>query len=186
MEQSIQTISNDLPQIVSARSLLDIRRTCPRYRNIPAPARRAWLTEQIIYCNAINHQKPDAKMLMVDTVALDEAIVHDPVIGDFTQPEIVFAMHHGSMGEYGEFYGLTARTFMGFFREFTRTDVKYNATFQERKALEPPRGSWVLERMEHHRQQVEAERALREADEDEHPVDRAAITRTIMDAQPKK
>ena len=178
--------SNDLPQIVSSRSLLDIRRTCPRYRNIPAPARREWLSEQIIYCNAINHQTPDAKMVLVDTAALDEAIVHDPVIGDFTQPEIVFAMYHGAMGEYGDFYGLTARTFMGFFREFTRTDVKFNATFQERKALEPPRGSWVLQRMEYQRQQVEAERALREAADEDTPVDRAAITRTIMDAQSRK
>ena len=95
-------------------------------------------------------------------------------------------MYHGAMGEYGDFYGLTARTFMGFFREFTRTDVKFNATFQERKALEPPRGSWVLQRMEYQRQQVEAERALREAADEDTPVDRAAITRTIMDAQSRK
>lgn len=182
MEQLMQTNNSNLPQIVSSRSLLDIRRACPRYKDIPTAQRRAWLTEQIIYANAINHQKPDPKMLMVDTAALDEAMMRDPVVGDFTQPEINFAMFHGAMGEYGEFYGLTARTFMGFFREFTRTDIKYYATMTEKKAQEPDRGSWVLERMEHHRRQVQAELALREAAEDDSPVDRDALTKTILNA----
>ena len=176
--------STNLPKIVSSRSLLDIRRTCPRYRDLPAKTRMAWLTEQIIYANAINHQKPDPKMLVVDTAALDEAMVRDSVIGDFTQPEIAFAVLHGALGEYGDFYGLTARTFLTFFREFCRTDIKYYATMTEKKAAEPDRGSWVLERMEHHRRQVEAERALLEAaeEEDEKPIDRAALAQTIINA----
>ena len=176
------TNNSNLPQIVSTRSLLDIRRTCPRYKDIPTAKRRGWLTEQIIYANAINHLKPDPKMLVVDTAALDEAMMRDQVIGDFTQPEISFAMFHGAMGEYGDFYGLTARAFMGFFREFLKTDVKYCATQEERKALQPARGSWVLERMEHHRRQVEAERALREAADDETTVDTEAIKKTILNA----
>lgn len=179
----LQTNNNALPKIVSSRSLLDIRRTCPKYRELPAPARMAWLSEQIVYCNAINHQKPDPKMVTVDAAALDEALMRDSVLGDFTQPEISFAMLHGTLGEYGEYYGLTARAFLGFLREFTRTDIKYYATMTEKKAQEPERGSWVLERMEHHRRQVEAERALLEATEDEEkPLDRDALAQTVINA----
>ena len=69
--------------------------------------------------------------------------------------------------EYGDYYGLTARTFLSFFREFCRTDVKYCATFEEKKQQQPERGTWVLERMEHHRRQVQAELALRESLEEE-------------------
>lgn len=182
MEQ-LPTSSNNLPKIVSSRSLLDIRRTCPKYKELPTTVRRAWLSEQIVYCNAINHQKPDPKMIAVDAAALDEALMRDTVLGDFTQPEISFAVLHGTLGEYGEYYGLTARTFLGFLREFTRTDIKYYATMTEKKAAEPQRGSWVLERMEHHRRQVEAERALLEdTEEEEKPVDRDAITKTILNA----
>ena len=184
MEQIPQTNSNNLPEIVSVRSLLDIRKTCPKYKDLAPAIRRAWLSEKIIYCNALNHQKPDPKMVLVDTAALDDAIMHDTVLADFTQSEISFAMFHGTMGEYGEYFGLTARTFLSFFREFCRTDVKYSATFEEKKRQQPDRGTWVLERMEYHRQQVQAELALRESlEEDEDgPIDTEKIRQTVLNA----
>ena len=183
MEQHLASTSTNLPKIVSSRSLLDIRRTCPKYRDLQPQVRLGWLSEQIIYCNAINHQKPDPRMVTVDAAALDEAMMRDTVLGDFTQPEISFAMLHGTLGEYGEYYGLTARTFLGFFREFCRTDIKYYATMTEKKAQEPERGTWVLERMEHHRRQVEAERALLEAaEEEDKPLDRDALAQTVINA----
>ena len=184
MEQIPQTNSNNVPDIVSVRSLLQIRQTCPRYRDLSPAIRRAWLSEKIIFCNALNHQKPDPKLLLVDTAALDDAIMHDSSISDFTQSEISFAMFHGTMGEYGDYYGLTARTFLSFFREFMRTDVKYCATFEEKKRSEPERGTWVLQRMEHHRQQVQAELALRESLEEEQsaPVDEKKLRATIINA----
>ena len=162
--------NNDTP-IVSVRSLLDIRRTQPRYRDVDIAERQAWLTEKIIYCNALNHTKPDPNFLKVDTAALDEAMMKDAKIADLTAPEISFAMFHGTMGEYGEYYGLTARTFMGFFREFFRTDIKFCVEKEEEKARQPERGTWVLERMEHHRQQVERQRR----DEEERDIVDAAL-----------
>jgi len=183
MELTTQTNSN-LPEIVSVRSLLQIRQTCPKYRELSPSVRRAWLSEKIIYCNALNHQKPDPKLLLVDTAALDDAIMHDATVSDFTQSEISFAMFHGTMGEYGEYYGLTARTFLSFFREFLRTDVKYSATFEEKKRQQPERGTWVLQRMEHHRQQVQAELALRESLEEDGTAlaDSDGIRATILNA----
>ena len=184
MELIPQTNSNEVPNIVSVRSLLEIRQTHPKYRDLAPAVRRPWLSEKIIYCNILNHQKPDQKILLVDTAALDDAILHDPVLADFTQSEISFAMLHGTMGEYGEYYGLTVRTFLSFFREFCRTDVKYSATFEEKKRQQPERGSWVLERMEYHRKQVQAELALRESlEEDEDgPVDTDKIRKTVLNA----
>jgi len=158
--------SNSEAPIVSVRSLLDIRRTHPRYKDIDPETRKAWLMDKIVYCNALNHMKPDANFIKVDTAALDEAMLHDRDIADLTAPEISFAMFHGTIGEYGEYYGLTPKTFVGFFREYMKTDVKYCATQDEKKAAEPERGSWVLERMEHHRQLVEKERAEAEVQEE--------------------
>lgn len=148
---------DQLPQIVSVRSLVDIRATVPRYKDMAPTIRRAWLTTQVLYCNALNHQKPETDMLRVDVAALDTALASSAVLADLTQPEISFAMFHGTMGEYGDYYGLTAKTFAGFCREFLKTDVKYTATHEERKAAEPDRGSWVLERMEYQRRQVQAQ-----------------------------
>lgn len=183
MELIPQTNSNDVPEIVSVRSLLEIRQTNPKYRELPPSVRKSWLSEKILYCNILNHQKPDQKMLLVDTAALDDAIMHDATLSDFTQSEISFAMLHGTMGEYGEYYGLTARTFLSFFREFNRTDVKYCATFEEKKRQQPERGAWVLERMEYHRKQVQAEREIREyLEEEDGPVDADKIRKTVLNA----
>lgn len=159
------TSNNEAP-IVSVRSLMDIRKTHPRYKDIDPETRKAWLMEKIVYCNALNHTKPDANFIKVDTAALDEAMMRDKNIADLTAPEISFAMFHGTMGEYGEYYGLTPRTFIGFFREFFKTDVKYCATQDEKKAAEPERGTWVLERMEHHRQLVKKQREETETREE--------------------
>ena len=158
MQTSLTLRTNNETPIVSVRSLLDIRRTSPRYRDVDVAERQAWLMEKIIYCNALNHTKPDPNFLKVDTAALDEAMMKDPKIADLTAPEISFAMFHGTMGEYGEYYGLTARTFIGFFREFFKTDIKFCVEQEEKKAAQPERGTWVLERMEYHRQQVERQR----------------------------
>lgn len=115
--------------------------------------------DQIVSCNLINHSpKADADVIKMDTVTLDAGIIKEKVLADLTFSEIAFAMLHGTLGEYGEFYGLNARTFLGFLREFLRTDLKEWAAHEERKALAPPeKGSWVLARIEYHRQQVERE-----------------------------
>lgn len=153
-----------LPEITSVRTLVEIRKTQPHYRNIDTAQRQKWLMNQIITCNYINHSpKADANLVKVDAVTLDGGIMQDKILADLTLSEIAFAMLHGTLGEYGEFYGLTARAFLGFLREFLRTDLKEWAAHEERKALAPPeKGAWVLERMEHHRQQVERERRERE------------------------
>jgi len=164
MEQALTNSNPVLPEITSVRSLVDIRRMQPRYRDIDPARRQSWLIERIMSCNYINHSpKTDANLVKLDATTLDAGIIQDKALADLTLPEIAFAMMHGTLGEYGEFYGLTARAFLGFLREFHKTDLKDWATREERKAIAPPeRGSWVIERMEHHRQQVERERRERE------------------------
>ena len=159
MEQALMSSNQALPEITSVRTLVEIRRTQPHYRNIDTAQRQKWLMNQIITCNYINHSpKADANLVKVDAVTLDGGIMQDKVLADLTLSEISFAMLHGTLGEYGEFYGLTARAFLGFLREFLRTDLKEWAAHEERKALTPPeKGAWVLARIEHKRQQVEQE-----------------------------
>lgn len=168
MTQALTNNSAALPEITSVKSLVEIRRTQPRYGNLPAADRQTWLAGQITTCNLINHSpKTDADIIKMDTATLDAGILQDRALADLTRPEIAFALLHGTLGEYGEVYALTARAFLGFLREFLKTDVKDWATHEERKAIAPPdRGSWVLQRMEHHRQQVEREWNERQ-DEDE-------------------
>lgn len=164
MEQALTNSNPALPEITSVRSLVDIRRMQPRYRDIDPARRQSWLLEKIMYCNYINHSpKTDANLVKLDATTLDAGIIQEKALADLTLPEIAFAMLHGTLGEYGEFYGLTARAFLGFLREFLRTDLKEWAAHEERKALAPPeKGAWVLARMEHHRQQVERERREKE------------------------
>lgn len=164
MEQELTNSSPALPEITSVRSLVDIRRTQPRYRDIDAARRQSWLIERIMSCNYINHSpKADANLVKVDAVTLDGGIMQDKILADLTLSEIAFAMLHGTLGEYGEFYGLTSRAFLGFLREFLRTDLKEWAAHEERKALAPTeKGAWVLARMEYQRQQVERERREKE------------------------
>ena len=164
MEQALTSSSQALPEITSVRSLVDIRKAQPRYKDTDPAHRQKWLAQQIMTCNLINHSpKTDADIIKLDAATLDGGIIKEKALADLALPEIAFAMLHGTLGEYGEFYGLNARTFLGFLREFLRTDLKEWATHEERKAIAPPdRGSWVLERMEHHRQQVEREWRERE------------------------
>ena len=164
MTTALTSNSAALPEITSVRTLVEIRRTQPHYRDIPAPERQTWLAGEITKCNLINHSpKADRDIIKMDTATLDAGILQDKVFADLTLSEISFAMLHGTLGEYGEFYGLTARAYLGFLREFLRTDLKEWAAHEERKALAPPeKGAWVLERMEHHRQQVEREWRERE------------------------
>jgi hypothetical protein len=163
MEQALTNSNQVLPEITSVRSLVDIRRTQPRYRDIDPARRQSWLLEKIISCNYNNHSpKTDANLVKLDATTLDAGIMQDRTLADLTLPEIAFAMMHGTLGEYGEFYGLTARAFLGFLREFLRTDLKDWTTREERKTAAPDTGSWVIARMEHHRQQVLLERAERE------------------------
>ena len=164
MEQALTSSSQALPEITSVRSLVDIRKVQPHYKDTDPAHRQKWLAQQIMTCNLINHSpKTDADIIKLDAATLDGGIIKEKALADLTLPEIAFAMLHGTLGEYGEFYGLNARTFLGFLREFLRTDLKEWATHEERKAIATPdRGSWVLERMEHHRQQVEREWRERE------------------------
>ena len=158
MAEQLTTQTSNNAVIVSVQSLRDIRRNSPRYKDTAPEVWLRWLANKIAYCNMINHTRQEAEVLKVDAAALDAAMMQDKAIADLTAPEISFAMYHGVMGEYGEYYGLTPRTFMGFFREFFKTDIKYCVTQEEKKAAQPVRGDWVLQRMEHHRLQVERER----------------------------
>ena len=159
MEQALTSSSQALPEITSVRSLVDIRKAQPHYKDTDPAHRQKWLAQQIMTCNLINHSpKTDADIIKLDAATLDGGIIKEKALADLTLQEIAFAMLHGTLGEYGEFYGLTARAFLGFLREFLRTDLKEWAAHEERKALAPPeKGAWVLARMEHNRQQVEKE-----------------------------
>lgn len=149
-----------------SRTLVSIRAIHPHYRDVPQEFRLPWLTQRLVYANAMNHQKADPQMLKVDATALDRAMVESYRIGDLTQSEIEYAMFHGLVGDYGEYFGLTPKTFMGFFRAFLKNPVKEAATQTENQPKIS--GDWVLARMEYHRQQVakeyEAQLAAEEAE----------------------
>lgn len=166
MEQQLTTQTSNNALIVSVQSLRDIRRNSPRYRDTAREVRLRWMTNKIAWCNMINHTMQETEIIMADAAALDEAMMQDKDVADLTAPEISFAMYHGVMGEYGEYYGLTPRTFMQFFRGFFKTDIKYCVTQEEKRAAHPVGGDWVLQRMEHHRLQVERQREEEEMQED--------------------
>lgn len=147
--QVFQT-NNNLPAVVTAQDIASARLNedmNPRYGNMPAGVRRTWLTGKVIELNMIKHIRPDEDMLAYDITALDEYIMEDALIRDFTQAEISRAFRLGIKGDFGEYFGLTADSLFGFLEGFLRTPEKREAARLVRvaKGLEKPRSGGAVD-----------------------------------------
>lgn len=157
MEQNkaIALTSSNQPTILNAQMIAGFRldKTIPHYKDIAKPKRITWLKEQIISLNMIRHQMTEDWQVEFDANALDEFIMDDHFASDYTFPEIKDAFKRGLMGDYGEFFGLTAESLYGFLRGYFMSEKKRKATEMVRKALSPaeqPKGEFFLEKVRYH------------------------------------
>lgn len=109
-----------------AEHLLDPR--ARRYRQGEQSRRKEWLYNQIGACYFISHQNfPSWDALSIDTDMLDASMMDDPVISNLTSVEIQDAFRSGVTGAYGEFYGITPKSLLGFLRSYVASEKKIEA-----------------------------------------------------------
>ena len=109
-----------------ARHLLDPR--VRRYRQGDEDKRKQWLFRQIGACYFIAHQKQPAwETLTIDTDMLDASMIDDPVISNLTSVEIQDAFRAGVTGVYGEFYGISPKSLLGFLKSYVASEKKIEA-----------------------------------------------------------
>ena len=111
-----------------AEHLLDPR--ARRYRQGEDARRHQWLYRQIGGCYVLSHAKLPvnlAEVLTIDTDVLDASMMDDPVISNLTSVEIQDAFRAGVTGVYGEFYGISPKTLLGFLKSYVASDKKIDA-----------------------------------------------------------
>ena len=107
--------------IATAEQLADLilDKSVPRFHELDERTRRGWLGDQI---NALNYMTHSSRIiseidLVVEASMLDQEIM-DNNVRWLTQVEMQEAFRKGIMREYGDFYGITASSLMGFLRGF--------------------------------------------------------------------
>ena len=109
-----------------ASHLLDPR--ARRYRQGNGDKRKQWLFRQIGACYFIAHQKQPAwDAMTIDTDMLDASMMDDPTISNLTSVEIQDAFRAGVTGVYGEFYGISPKTLLGFLKSYVASEKKIEA-----------------------------------------------------------
>ena len=161
MEQTkaIQLTSSNIPAIPDAEALASVRlnKSIPHYKDLVEGKRIVWLKEQIMSLNMIRHQMVEGWQVEVDAKTLDEFIMDDHFAKDYTFSEIKDAFKRGLMGDYGDYYGLTAESLYGFIRGYFMSEKKRKATEIVRKALSPDdshKGEWYLEKVRAHAEEM--------------------------------
>ena len=115
--------------IATPEALAAYRRddTIPHYRDLEQNLRFQWLGQQIVKLNQVLHKETVEDFLQTDVVMLDENIMDDIHLSDFTLAEIDEAFSRGICGAYGPYYGLNPPSLMGFLRAFLETPKKKEA-----------------------------------------------------------
>ena len=109
-----------------AAHLLDPR--VRRYRQGEDEKRKQWLFRQIGACYFIAHQKqPSWDAMTIDTDMLDASMMDDSVISNLTSVEIQDAFRAGVTGVYGEFFGISPKTLLGFLKSYIASEKKIEA-----------------------------------------------------------
>lgn len=109
-----------------ARHLLDPR--VRRYRQGDEDKRKQWLFRQIGACYFIAHQRqPSWDAMTIDTDMLDASMMDDATISNLTSVEIQDAFRAGVTGVYGEFFGISPKTLLGFLKSYIASEKKLEA-----------------------------------------------------------
>ena len=93
----------------------------------------------------------------MDLKAAYKTIMDDHFAMDYTFSEIKDAFKRGLMGDYGDYFGLTAESLYGFIRGYFMSEKKRTATKLVREALEgrkEPKGEFYLEKVRYHAAQM--------------------------------
>lgn len=122
----VRTNSRVLTPQMLANHLLDPN--ARRYREGADGKRQQWLYRQIGACCVLAHAKvPGWEMLTIDADTLDASMLEIPEIANLTSVEIQDAFRAGVTGVYGEFYGISPKTLLGFLKSYVASEKKLEA-----------------------------------------------------------
>lgn len=116
-------------RIATAEQLAAVMQAEPRFYALETGSRVAWLGQQIIALNYMVHSQrtPNEYDLFIESSTLDQAIMEDEGLRGLTQVEMQEAFRRGISREYGDFYGITAPSLIGFLRAFRTCDKRMKA-----------------------------------------------------------
>lgn len=116
-------------KIATAEQLAVVMQTEPRFYSLEEGSRIAWLGQQIIALNYMAHSQrtPNEYDLFIESSMLDQAIMEDDGLRGLTQIEMQEAFRKGIAKEYGEFYGITASSLIGFLKGFRSSAKRQGA-----------------------------------------------------------
>ena len=128
-----------------------------KYRDIPEGIRKKWIGMQIYaLCLILHYQEPNAVDVRVDAAFADKMIMENDGLKALTQVEMQEAFRMGIAKEYGEFYGITASSLVGFLKGFRSSakrqeaiDILY-AQEQKRIATEKERENRLMYELKAH------------------------------------
>ena len=99
-----------------------------RYKDIPEAERKLWIGSQIYgLCLILHYQAPSPEDVMIDCHFADQMIMDDGGICCLKQVEMQEAFRRGVAGEYGEFYGVTAKSLIGFLKAYRKSGKRAEA-----------------------------------------------------------
>ena len=101
-----------------------------KYRDIPEGIRLTWMGTQIYaLCLILHYQAPSAVDVRVDAMFADKMIMENDGLKALTQVEMQEAFRRGIAKEYGEFYGITASSLIGFLKGFRGSAKRQQAYY---------------------------------------------------------
>ena len=114
--------------------------TIARYKDIPADIRKRWIGSQIYaLCLILHYQVPNEMDVVIDCNFADQMIMDDEGIQCLKQVEMQEAFRRGISREYGDFYGITASSLVGFLKAYKGSEKRAQAMAllynQEQKKL---------------------------------------------------
>lgn len=124
--QIFQT-SNDISTPEKLASVIS-NPSIAKYRDIPEAIRKKWIGTQIYaLCLILHYQAPSPVDVEVDCAFADQMIMDDKGLAALTQVEMQEAFRRGISKEYGEFYGITPSTLVGFIKAFRNSPKRQEA-----------------------------------------------------------
>jgi len=146
-QQTALQIANSGKKIATPQQLAELRlakdasgnNLYPRYRSMPQMSRLAWLGDQFFGLAILTHTTATFETVSVDSVALDDEIMEDRLLSDLTLVEMQEAFKKGIAKAYGDYFGLSYVSLLGFLRGFLKSEKKVaaaNIVYQRMKQEE--------------------------------------------------
>ena len=143
-QQTALQIANSGNRIATARSLAEVRLALdekgkhlyPRYGELENVARVSWLGDQFFGLAILTHTSTTSEMVSLDSIALDNEIMDNPILREMTLVEMQEAFRKGAGKEYGDYFGITYASMLGFLRGYLKSEKKIRATHIVSKHLQ--------------------------------------------------